>query len=170
MFTHLHLHTQYSLLEGAIRIKDLVTALKNKGFESCAITDHGNMFGVIEFYHALRESGLKPLIGVGASVIDCDSPEAPSGSVRKNNNLRQTQFLCQNRQGYHNLGFLVSLSYTEGKVNGVPCINHQLLEKYHEGLIALSGGMNGEINRHFLDGRFEAVSYTHLTLPTICSV
>ena len=153
MFAHLHLHTQYSLLEGAIRIKDLVTALKNKGFESCAITDHGNMFGVIEFYHALRESGLKPLIGVGASVIDCDSPEAPIGSGRKNNNLRQTQFLCQNRQGYHNLGFLVSLSYTEGKVNGVPCINHQLLEKYNEGLIALSGGMNGEINRHFLDGR-----------------
>ena len=69
-FAHLHLHTQYCLLEGAIRIKDLVTALKNKGFESCAITDHGNMFGVIEFYHALRESGLKPLIGVGASVID----------------------------------------------------------------------------------------------------
>ena len=81
MFTDLHLHKQYSLLEGAILIKDLVTVLKNKGFESCAITDHGNMFGVVEFYHALRESGLKPLIGVGASVIDCDSPEAPSLSL-----------------------------------------------------------------------------------------
>ena len=69
MFTHLHLHTQYSLLEGAIRIKDLVTVLKNKGFESCAITDHGNMFGVVEFYHTLKESDLKPIVGLGASVL-----------------------------------------------------------------------------------------------------
>ena len=153
MFTHLHLHTQYSLLEGAIRIKDLVNALKTKGFESCAITDHGNMFGAVEFYHALKESDLKPIIGVGASVIEGAFSEAGGESGRNRFNAGQTQFLCQNRQGYHNLGYLVSLSYTEGKVDGVPCVNHQLLEKYHSGLIALSGGMNGEISRHFLAGR-----------------
>ena len=153
MFTHLHLHTQYSLLEGAIRIKDLVVALKSKGFESCAITDHGNMFGAVEFYHALKESDLKPIIGVGAAVIEGAFSESGSASGRNRINAGQTQFLCQNRQGYHNLGYLVSLSYTEGKVDGVPCVNHQLLEKYHSGLIALSGGMNGEISRHFLGGR-----------------
>jgi DNA polymerase-3 subunit alpha len=72
MFTHLHLHTQYSLLEGAIRIKDLVAALKRNGYESCAVTDHGNMFGAVEFYHTLKEEGLKPIIGMGASVIEGD--------------------------------------------------------------------------------------------------
>ena len=155
MFTHLHLHTQYSLLEGAIRIKDLVGALKSKGFESCAITDHGNMFGAVEFYHALKDSDLKPIIGVGASVIEGEFNETTGDSGRNSNSPGQTQFLCQNRLGYYNLGYMVSLSYTEGKVNGVPCINHHLLEKHSEGLIALSGGMNGEINRYFLAGRPE---------------
>ena len=155
MFTHLHLHTQYSLLEGAIRIKDLVGALKSKGFESCAITDHGNMFGAVEFYHALKDSDFKPIIGVGASVIEGEFNETTGDSGRNSNSPGQTQFLCQNRLGYYNLGYLVSLSYTEGKVNGVPCINHHLLEKHSEGLIALSGGMNGEINRYFLAGRPE---------------
>ncbi len=119
MFTHLHLHTQYSLLEGAIRIKDLAVALKSKGFESCAITDHGNMFGAVEFYHALKESDLKPIIGVGAAVIEGSFSESGSASGRSRINAGQTQFLCQNRQGYHNLGYLVSLSYTEGKVEWV---------------------------------------------------
>ena len=153
MFTHLHLHTQYSLLEGAIRIKDLVTALKKNGFESCAVTDHGNMFGAVEFFHTLKEEGLKPIIGMGASVIEDDPEEVLTESGPAKSSIGQTQFLCQNRLGYHNLGFLASLSYTEGKVKGVPCINHQLLEKYNEGLIALSGGMKGQINKHFLDGR-----------------
>ena len=153
MFTHLHLHTQYSLLEGAIRIKDLVTALKKNGFESCAVTDHGNMFGAVEFFHTLKEEGLKPIIGMGASVIEDDPEEVLTESGPAKSSIGQTQFLCQNRLGYHNLGFLASLSYTEGKVKGVPCINHHLLEKYNEGLIALSGGMKGQINKHFLDGR-----------------
>ena len=152
MFTHLHLHTQYSLLEGAIRIKDLVPALKEGGFESCAITDHGNMFGAIEFYHTLKTADLKPIIGVGASVIEEDSEFETNGSARNITSPGQIQLLCQNREGYHNLGMLVSLSYTEGKVNGIPCINHQLLRKYNDGLIALSGGMNSQINRYLLDG------------------
>ena len=153
MFTHLHLHTQYSLLEGAIRIKDLVTTLKKNGFESCAITDQGNMFGAIEFYHALKKEGLKPIIGMGASVIDDGPVENSNESEPTKISIGQTQLLCQNRLGYHNLGFLASLSYTGGKVKGVPCINHKILEKYNEGLIALSGGMEGQVNKHFLEGR-----------------
>ena len=97
MFTHLHLHTQYSLLEGAIRIKDLVPSLKRKGFESCAITDHGNMFGAVEFYHAMRDSNLKPIIGLGASVIEENSKEEHSFSTKKYNHPGHVLFLCKKR-------------------------------------------------------------------------
>ena len=90
---------------------------------------------------------------MGASVIEDNPEEVLTESGPAKSSFGQTQFLCQNQLGYHNLGFLASLSYTEGKVKGVPCINHQLLEKYNEGLIALSGGMKGQINKHFLDGR-----------------
>ena len=155
MFTHLHLHTQYSLLEGAIRINDLVLALKNKGFESCAITDHGNMFGAVEFYHAMKNSNLKPIIGLGASVIEGNDKSLHSFSSRNYYYPRHVQFLCQNRTGYHNLNYLVSLSYTKGKINGVPFITNDMLEKYHEGLFVLSGGMYSEINDHLLEGRVE---------------
>jgi len=153
MFTHLHLHTQYSLLEGAIRIKDLVGTLKSKGFESCAITDHGNMFGVVEFYHSMKSTGLKPIIGLGASVIESHLKGAMSFSGMKNKCSGDLQLLCQDREGYHNLNYLVSISYTKGKVNGVPFINNNLLENYNKGLVALSGGMNSSINRLFLEGR-----------------
>ena len=69
MFTHLHLHTQYSLLEGAIKIPELTSALQQKGFDACAITDHGNMYGAMEFYHAMKKAGLKPLIGMGICLL-----------------------------------------------------------------------------------------------------
>ena len=155
MFTHLHLHTQYSLLEGAIRIKDLAAALKEKGYESCAITDHDNMFGAIEFYHAMKAANLKPIIGVGASVAEEETQQELKSFGRKKYSPGQVQLLCLNRAGYQNLSFMMSLSYTEGKVNGTPCINYQLLEKYNEGLIALSGGMNSQINRLLHNGRME---------------
>ena len=73
MFTHLHLHTQYSLLEGAIKIPELTSALQQKGFDACAITDHGNMYGAMEFYHAMKKAGLKPLIGMGIFSPETDS-------------------------------------------------------------------------------------------------
>ena len=161
MFTHLHLHTQYSLLEGAIRIKDLAAALKEKGYESCAITDHGNMFGAIEFYHTMKAANLKPIIGVGASVAEEEETELELNNYgRKKFSPSQIQLLCLNRMGYQNLSFMLSLSYTEGKVNGTPCINYQLLEKYNEGLIALSGGMNSEINRLISNGRLDEARQT----------
>jgi len=155
MFTHLHLHTQYSLLEGAIRIKDLIPALKNKGFESCAITDHGNMFGAIEFYKAMKDSKLKPIIGLGAFVLEDESRRIQNFDVRKYNYQRHIQLICLNKTGYHNLNYLVSLSYTQGKLGGIPFISKDMLEKYHEGLVVLSGGMQSEINMNFKDGKDE---------------
>ena len=155
MFTHLHLHTQYSLLEGAIRIKDLIPALKNKGFESCAITDHGNMFGAIEFYNAMKDSKLKPIIGLGAFVLEDESREIKNFDLRKYNYQRHIQLICLNKTGYHNLNYLVSLSYTKGKLGGIPFISKDLLEKYHEGLVVLSGGMQSEINMNFKEGKDE---------------
>ena len=96
MFTHLHLHTQYSLLEGAIRVKQLAKVLKERCFSACAITDHGNLFGAVEFYQALEKENLKPLIGMGAFVSEVPLVEHPD----PNANLRyfHTQLLCQNRQ------------------------------------------------------------------------
>ncbi len=155
MFTHLHLHTQYSLLEGAIRIKNLIPTLKSKGFGSCAITDHGNMFGAVEFYHAMKDSNLKPIIGLGASVIEGNDKEIQNFPTKKFNYPGHVIFLCQNRNGYHNLNYLVSLSYTKGKINGVPIINNEMLEKYNEDLVVLSGGMDSEINICLLEGRIE---------------
>ncbi len=160
MFTHLHLHTQYSLLEGAIRIKDLAAALKEKGYESCAITDHGNMFGAIEFYHTMKAANLKPIIGVGASVAEEETQIELNIYGRKKYSPSQIQLLCLNRMGYQNLSFMLSLSYTEGKINGTPCINYQLLEKYNEGLIVLSGGMNSQINRLVHNGRIDEARQT----------
>ncbi|MFZ8993904.1 MAG: DNA polymerase III subunit alpha [bacterium] len=153
MFTHLHLHTQYSLLEGAIRVKQLAKVLKERGFSACAITDHGNLFGAVEFYQALEKENLKPLIGMGAFVSEVPLAEHPD----PNANLRyfHTQLLCQNRQGYQNLTYLASLGFTDGKRRGVPLIDHILLERYREGLIVLSGGMEGELGSRILNGRLD---------------
>ena len=103
MFTHLHLQTQYSLLEGAIRIKDLATALKEKGYESCAITDHDNMFGAIEFYHAMKAANLKPIIGGGASVAEEETQQEINSYGRKKSPPAQVQLLCLNRAGIKTL-------------------------------------------------------------------
>ena len=153
MFTHLHLHTQYSLLEGAIRVKQLAKVLKERGFSACAITDHGNLFGAVEFYQALEKENLKPLIGMGAFVSEVPLAEHPD----PNTNLRyfHTQLLCQNRQGYQNLAYLASLGFTDGKRRGVPLIDHILLERYREGLIVLSGGVEGELSSRILNGRLD---------------
>ncbi len=143
-FTHLHVHTQYSLMEGAIRIKQLAKALKKLDQTACAITDHGNMFGAVEFYHAMKKADLKPIIGLGAYVA--------RGNRKKRDyefrgpNASQTNLLCQNKEGYKNLIRMASLAYSEGKYY-VPRIDHELLEKHNEGLIALSSGQDGELGK-----------------------
>ena len=143
-FVHLHVHTQYSLLEGAIRIKALPGALKERGMEACAITDLGNLFGAIEFYETLRGAGLKPIIGLAAQVAD--GSRNKRDYPRPGPNASQVLLLCQNREGYLNLSKLASLAYLEGK-HYLPRIDRELLEKHQQGIIALSGGEWGVLGR-----------------------
>ncbi len=138
-FAHLHLHTEYSLLESTIRIKELAYRLKELDYSHCAITDSGNMFGAIEFHHELRKLDIVPIIGMSAYVVS-DLSKIEGGTHQY-----QTLFLCQNKEGYKNLTYLASKGYTEGKIDGIPHIDHALIEKHHSGLIVLSGGINGEV-------------------------
>ena len=140
-------------MQGAIPIKSLATALKNLDYRSCAITDHGNMFGAIEFYHSLKNQELNPIIGTGIHVAK-ESRHKRDYETRGPNS-RQTLLLCQNKRGYQNLTYLSSLAYTEGKHYGFPRVDHELLEKYNAGLIALSAGMEGELAEHLLEGNWE---------------
>ncbi|MCH9045849.1 MAG: DNA polymerase III subunit alpha [SAR324 cluster bacterium] len=149
-FTHLHLHTQYSLLDGAIRIKELPKALLDRGFSACAITDHGNLFGAIEFYEALKHAGLKPIIGIEAYIAEGSRTRRKYD--RPGHNARHLLLLCQNRTGYRNLIRLASLGYTEGKHYGFPRIDQELLEQYNEGLIALSSSAGGVLKKPLLAG------------------
>ena len=138
-FTHLHVHTEYSLLDGAARIKELVKQAKALGMESLAITDHGNMYGVIEFYKTCTKEGIKPLIGMEAYV----APKSISDKTGMRENAHLI-LLAKNEQGYRNLIKLSSIAFVDGFYYR-PRIDHQLLEKYHEGLICLSACLAGEI-------------------------
>ncbi|MBF0350496.1 MAG: DNA polymerase III subunit alpha [SAR324 cluster bacterium] len=153
MFNHLHVHSQYSLMEGAIRIKALAKVLKEKEFSACAITDHGNMFGVVEFYQALKKEKIKPIIGLGTFVTEGLITDPRENG--KDTNVYQTLLLCADRQGYQNLTYIASRAFTEGKHWGVPRTDHAMLEEYRHGLIALSGGMDGELSKRLLAGKNE---------------
>lgn len=150
-FTHLHLHTQYSLLDGCCRIENLLDTAKSMGQLSVAITDHGVMYGVIEFYKAAKQRGIKPIIG-------CEVYVAPRKRTDKEKGL-DSQYshlilLCENNIGYQNLIKMVSLSFTEGFYSK-PRVDKELLEKYHEGIIALSACLAGEMPRALLNGEYE---------------
>ncbi len=144
MFTHLHLHTQYSLLNGAIRIADLPAALKKQGYKSCAITDTGSIAGVVEFYTTMKKAGLKPLLGMEAFVSR--GPCTERKYSRPGPNASSLVLICQNRVGYQNLMKLSSLSYAKGKYY-VPRVDRQLLETHQEGLIAISWGAKGVLGK-----------------------
>lgn len=151
-FTHLHLHTEYSLLDGACRVKKLAKAAAEKGQTSLAITDHGVLYGAIHFYRACLENNVKPIIG-------CEVYVAPRSRHEKERGLDSSPYhlvlLCENNEGYRNLIKLVSLSFTEG-FYGKPRVDRELLKKYSDGLIALSGCLAGEIPRRLLDNDYEA--------------
>ena len=151
-FTHLHLHTQYSLLDGACRIGELVSYAKSMGQTSLAITDHGVMYGVIDFYRECKKQGIHPVIG-------CEVYVAPRSRFDKIYELDKEYYhmvlLCENDQGYRNLVKLVSLGYTEGFYSK-PRIDDELLEKYHEGLICLSACLSGEIPKALLRGDYRS--------------
>ena len=147
-FAHLHVHTEYSLLDGMCRIPQLIARTKELGMDSLAITDHGAMYGAIDFYVAAREAGIKPIIGceVYVAETDCQSREP----------ARKTPYhltlLVKNEKGYRNLLQLVTKSYLEGFYYK-PRVDKELLKLHHEGLIALSGCAHGELARFILDGR-----------------
>lgn len=147
MFAHLHLHTEYSLLDGACRIKPLMQRLKDLGMTSCAVTDHGVMYGVVDFYRAAKEVGIHPVIG--CEVYVCPDMDNKASTTRDYSHLI---LLCENQQGYQNLSRLVS----EGFIRGYyyrPRVDYALLEKHHEGLIALSACLSGDLPKRLLDGR-----------------
>ena len=157
-FTHLHLHTEYSLLDGACRINELVEAVKAMGQTAVAITDHGVMYGVIDFYKAAKKTGIKPIIG-------CECYVAARSRFDKVHGLDNERYhlilLCKNETGYKNLIEMVSKSWTEGFYTK-PRIDRDLLEKHHEGLIALSACIAGEIPRALLRGDYEGAKNTAL--------
>ncbi len=141
-FTHLHLHTEYSLLDGANKIKLLAKKVKELGMNAVAITDHGNMFGAIEFYKTMKSEGIKPIIGLEAYLHNQDDLEDKS--------TKQRYHLClyaKNEEGYKNLMYLSSQSYIKGFYY-YPRINKKLLKEHSKGLICSSACLQGEINWH----------------------
>lgn len=150
-FTHLHVHTEYSLLDGCCRIKELIDRAAQLGQKSIAITDHGVMYGVIEFYKYALERGVKPIIGCEVYVAPKSRFDKQKGGENKYNHL---VLLCENNEGYSNLIKLVSLGFTEGFYSK-PRIDKEILQKYSKGLIALSACLAGEIPRLLSNGEYE---------------
>ena len=142
-FVHLHVHTEYSLLDGAARINDLLDAAKNFGMSALAITDHGNMYGVIDFYKAAVKRGIKPIIGCEVYVAPGSRFDREKVEGKKNSHL---VLLAENNTGYKNLIKLATLAGTEGFYSR-PRVDKEILRKYHDGLIALSACVAGEIPR-----------------------
>ncbi|MBO4562375.1 MAG: DNA polymerase III subunit alpha [Clostridia bacterium] len=148
-FTHLHVHTEYSLLDGAARISDLVARAAELNMDALAITDHGCMYGVIDFYNECRKKGIKPIIGMEAYV-------APK-SIYEPTNVREYAhliLLCKNETGYKNLMKLSSIAFVDGFYYK-PRIDYDLLEKYSDGLICLSACLAGDIPRALLNEQYE---------------
>lgn len=150
-FVHLHIHSEYSLLDGANRIKDLPVRAKELGMNAIAITDHGVMFGAIDFYKACKANGVKPIIG-------CEVYVAPRGRKDKEPKIDEKYnhliLLAKNNEGYKNLAKLVSLGFIEGFYYK-PRIDKEILEKYHEGIICLSACLAGEVNQAILNNNIE---------------
>jgi len=146
---HLHLHTQYSLLDGAIRIPDLIARAKDYKMTALAVTDHGNLFGAMEFYSQVQAAGLKPIIG-------CEVYVAPGSRFQQNNRVGESAYhhlilLAENEKGYRNLCKLVTLGYQEGFYYK-PRIDKEILHRHRDGLVCLSGCMSGEVATSVLAG------------------
>ena len=151
-FTHLHVHTEYSLLDGSNKIQEYVNRVKELGMDSAAITDHGVMYGVIDFYRAARAAGINPVLGCEVYVAPGSRFDREIGSG--DDRYYHLVLLAENNQGYANLMKIVSKSFVEGFYYK-PRVDLQLLEKYHEGLIALSACLAGEVARYLTRGMYE---------------
>ena len=149
-FVHLHIHSEFSLLDGANRIKDLPVRAKELGMKAMAITDHGVMYGVIDFYKACKKEGIKPIIGCEVYVASRTRFDKEPQDKRYYHLI----LLAKNNKGYQNLSKLVSLGFTEGYYYK-PRIDLEILEKYHEGIICLSGCLAGSVSQAILNGNIE---------------
>ncbi len=150
-FTHLHVHTEYSLLDGAARIKELVASVKELGMDSVAITDHGVMFGVVDFWRECKKQGIKPIIGCEVYMAARSRFDKDPIKDKKQAHLL---LLAENDVGYHNLIKIVSRGFTEGFYYK-PRVDKEILRKYSEGIICLSACLAGEIQQHLLVGDYE---------------
>ena len=150
-FTHLHIHTEYSLLDGACRIKPLIKRVKELGMKAIAMTDHGAMYGAIDFYNECKNNDIKPIIG-------CEVYVAPRTMKDKDSVLDKKRYhlvlLAENNIGYQNLIKIVSGSWIDGFYSK-PRVDHEILKKYHEGIICLSACIAGEVPQAILDGDYE---------------
>lgn len=162
-FVHLHVHTEYSLLDGACRIKNLVKRVAEMGQKAVAITDHGVMYGCVDFYKEAKKAGIKPIIGCEVYVASRGRMDKIREYDGEHNHL---VLLCKNDVGYRNLIKLVSMGFTEG-FYGKPRVDHELLEKYHEGLICLSACLAGEIPRQLLRDGYEKAKQTALWYDSV---
>lgn len=162
-FVHLHIHSEFSLLDGANRIKDLPVRAKELGMNAIALTDHGAMFGAIDFYKACKANQIKPIIG-------CEVYVAPRSRHDKDPNLdgkySHLILLAKNNEGYKNLAKLVSIGYTEGFYYK-PRIDHEVLEQYHEGLICCSACLAGEVNQAILANDMEKAKQVAIWFKSI---
>ncbi|MBL6991226.1 MAG: DNA polymerase III subunit alpha [Bacteriovoracaceae bacterium] len=174
-FVHLHLHTQYSLLDGAIRLQDLFSKAKEYNMPAVAMTDHGNMFGAIDFYTRAKDAGIKPIIGcevymtTGSRldrkiVVRKNAVAAGQDEVESGHQIHHLVLLCKNNIGYQNLCKLVSIGYLEGFYYK-PRIDYEVLSRYSEGLIATTACLKGDVGYHFFTGEdklaHEAISKLH---------
>ena len=162
-FVHLHVHTEYSLLDGACRIDGMMDRVKELGQSAIAITDHGVMYGCIDFYKAAKSAGIKPIIGCEVYVARRRMSDRIHGI---DNDPYHLVLLCKDRTGYENLCYLVSEAFTEG-FYGKPRVDLELLEKYHEGLIALSACLAGAIPQYLMDEDYEAAKKYALRMAAI---
>ena len=156
-FTHLHVHTEYSLLDGACRIDRMFDRLKEMGQTACAITDHGVMYGCVAFFDAAKAAGIKPIIGCEVYV----ATRTRFDKVNRIDGNNHLVLLCKNETGYKNLIKMVSAGFTEGFYSK-PRVDKELLEKYHEGLICLSACLAGEVPQAILAGDYERAKQTAL--------
>lgn len=152
-FTHLHVHTEYSLLDGSSKIKEIVARAKELGMDSLAITDHGVMYGVIDFYRAAKEAGIKPIIG-------CEIYVAPGSRFDREASKGDDRYyhmilLAENDTGYFNLMKIVSKGFVDCFYYK-PRVDDEILRQYHEGIIASSACLAGQIPRELIRGDYEA--------------
>src|SRR6476619_178120 len=148
-FVHLHVHTHYSLLDGACKISDLVKTAKKHGMESLAITDHGCMFGVIEFFNECKKEGIKPILGMEAYMAPGDRRERSTPGGNAGDAAFHLLLLAQDLEGYKNLVKLSSIAYREGFYYK-PRIDKEVLREFNKGLIATSACLGGEVASAFM--------------------